>query len=253
MQIPGTQLGVSRNCSRPRATFPCWAKLHEIITQLQVPFTVKAQRTGIAGHLERQEYNPQLTNCKELTPSLSPRIIICFGTILKHFCLFHTGLCISLELEKWESVPEWGHYSGVQGCIFFHSNTLLQPRWMARAIPPSCTTPGSHQACATSTFRDFHRCQAGLSSMRSADTGAFLGYSTEKWWLDFLEIISPTSGQPQEVKPILWHWADSQLTNKLNRVHLQISCARLFPHFRCVGVTHNRFILRKKRCEGGQG
>lgn len=128
MQIPGTQLGVSRNCSRPRATFPCWAKLHEIITQLQVPFTVKAQRTGIAGHLERQEYNPQLTNCKELTPSLSPRIIICFGTILKHFCLFHTGLCISLELEKWESVPEGGHYSGVQGCIFFHSNTLLQPR-----------------------------------------------------------------------------------------------------------------------------
>lgn len=106
MQIPGTQLGVSRNCSRPRATFPCWAKLHEIITQLQVPFTVKAQRTGIAGHLKRQEYNPQLTNCKDLTPPLSPRIIICFGTILKHFCLFHTGLCISLELEKWESVPE---------------------------------------------------------------------------------------------------------------------------------------------------
>lgn len=119
MQIPGTQLVVSRNCSRPRATFPCWAKLHEIITQLPVRFTVKAQRTGIAGHLERQEYNPQLTNCKELTPSLSLRIIICFGTILRHFCLFHTGLCISFELENWESIPQLGHYSGVQELYFF--------------------------------------------------------------------------------------------------------------------------------------
>lgn len=82
-----------------------------------------------AGHLERQEYNPQLTNCKELTPSLSPRIIICFGTTLRHFCLFSTGLCISLELERQESIPQLGNYSGA------HCNTLLQPRWMAPAIP----------------------------------------------------------------------------------------------------------------------
>lgn len=134
-----------------------------------------------------------------------------------------------------------------RSCIFFHSNTLLQPRWMALATSTSSTTQGSHQDCATSTFRYFPRSQSGLSSMWSADTGAFLGYNTAKGWLYFLEIISPTSGQPQEVKPILWHWADSQLTNKLNRVHLQISCARLFPHFRYVGVKHSRFILRKKK------
>lgn len=137
-----------------------------------------------------------------------------------------------------------------RNCVFFHSNTPLQPRWLAPAISTSCTTQGSHQDWATSTFRYFHGCQAGLSSTWSADTGAFLGYSTAKQWLYFLEIISPTSGQPQEVKPILWHWADSQLTNKLDRGHLQISCAQLFPHFRCVGVTHSRFILRKKDVKG---
>lgn len=97
--------------------------MHEI-TQLQVRFTVKAQRTGVAGHLERQEYNAQLTNCKELTPSLSPRIIICFGTILRHFCLFSTGLCISLELERWQSIPQLRHYSGVQELYFL---PLLTP------------------------------------------------------------------------------------------------------------------------------
>lgn len=43
--------------------------MHEI-TQLQVRFTVKAQRTGVAGHLERQEYNAQLTNCRVNTISL---------------------------------------------------------------------------------------------------------------------------------------------------------------------------------------
>lgn len=139
-----------------------------------------------------------------------------------------------------------------KNCIFFHSNTLLQPRWMAPAISTSSTTQGSHQDGAASMFRYFHGYQAGLSSMRSADTGAFQGYNTAKWWLYFLEIISPTSGQPQEVKPILWHWADSHLTNKLNRVHLQISCAQLFPHFRCAGVTHSRLIQRKKKMWRGR-
>lgn len=39
-----------------------------------------------------------------------------------------------------------------------------------------------------------------------------LGCSKAKWWLYFLEIISPaTSSQTQEVKPILRHSADSQL------------------------------------------
>lgn len=149
-------------------------------------------------------------------------------------------------MERWESIPQ-GTTVVCKNCIFFHSNTFLQPTWMAPAISTSSTTQGSQQDCATSMFKYFHGCQAGLISTWSADTGAFLGYNTAKWWLYFLEIISPTSGQPQEVKPILWHWADSQLTNKLNRVHLQISCARLLPHFRCVGVTHSRFILRKKK------
>lgn len=109
--------GSAGTAADPEQLLPCWAKLREI-TQLRVQFTVKAQRTGIAGHLERKEYNPQLTNCKELTRSLSQRIIICFGTILRHFCLFPTGLCISLELEKWESIPQLGHYSGVQELYF---------------------------------------------------------------------------------------------------------------------------------------
>lgn len=85
------------------------------------------------------------------------------------------------------------------------------------------------------------------SSTWSADISTFLGYRKAKWWLYFLEIISPTtSSQPQEVKPVLRHSADSQLRNQLDGAHLQISCARLFPHFRWVDVTHSKFILRKK-------
>lgn len=98
-----------------------WAKLHEI-TQLQVGFTVQAQRTGVARHLERQEYKPQLTNCKDLTPSLSPRIN---HLLWDNFCLFHTGLCIPLELKKEVN------------------SSVRALQWSARTVFSSTSTPFS--------------------------------------------------------------------------------------------------------------
>lgn len=78
----------------------------------------KHQRQVLLGTWKGRSTTFKLTNRKELTPSLSPRIIICFGTILRHFCLFHTGLCTSLEPERWEPIPQLGHYSGVQELYF---------------------------------------------------------------------------------------------------------------------------------------
>lgn len=132
---------------------------------------------------------------------------------------------------------------------------LLQPRWTASTLPIHLHHPGLPPWFMQQDCTHFPRCQAGLTtgerklagSTWSAGTSALVGHSKANWWLHFLEIISPApSSQPQEVKPILRHSADSQLRKKLDRAHSQISCAQLFVRFRWRDVTHSEFIWRKK-------
>lgn len=117
--------------------------------------------------------------------------------------------------------------------VFWHLQ--LKGYWLYPPCPPTATIhtsdPGlqirTSQIVCIRTTQEKKTCQQHLRCRRECSC------SKAEWWLDFLEIISPaTSSQPQEVKPILRHSADSQLRSQLDRAHSQTARVRLFPHLR---------------------